>query len=115
MAHVNKKARVLPAAPTGGKGTGAKRGSRYDSSLGLLTKKFVALIEATTDGVLDLNTAAAQLNVQKRRVYDITNVLVGIGIIQKETKVSCCVYFVDWLRYIGFPYWLFNFNERCIC
>lgn len=60
--------------------------SRYDSSLGLLTKKFVALLQAAEDGVLDLNTAASQLNVQKRRIYDITNVLEGIGLIEKRNK-----------------------------
>jgi len=35
---------------------------------------------------LDLNSAAKDLNVQKRRIYDITNVLEGIGLIQKEGK-----------------------------
>eukprot|EP00511_Aplanochytrium_stocchinoi_P000699 CAMPEP_0204828458 /NCGR_PEP_ID=MMETSP1346-20131115/6226_1 /ASSEMBLY_ACC=CAM_ASM_000771 /TAXON_ID=215587 /ORGANISM="Aplanochytrium stocchinoi, Strain GSBS06" /LENGTH=416 /DNA_ID=CAMNT_0051957541 /DNA_START=58 /DNA_END=1308 /DNA_ORIENTATION=- len=64
----------------------SKKASRYDSSLGLLTKKFMALIKDTSDGVVDLNVAAEQLQVQKRRVYDITNVLEGIGMIQKETK-----------------------------
>lgn len=37
---------------------------RYDSSLGLLTKKFVGLVEAAPDGVLDLNKAAEALNVR---------------------------------------------------
>ena len=37
---------------------------RYDSSLGLLTKKFVALVEGAPDGVLDLNKAAESLNVR---------------------------------------------------
>ena len=36
---------------------------RYDSSLGLLTKKFLALVEAAPDGVLDLNKAAESLSV----------------------------------------------------
>ena len=126
-------------------------GNRYDSSLGLLTKKFVQLVEAAPDGVLDLNKAAESLNVclslrtdpthititttsigmcpttfesclphwvqqphwdaakpvskkhqlcqnaglmpnfvlvqvQKRRIYDITNVLEGIGLIEKKSK-----------------------------
>ena len=46
--------------------------SRYDSSLGLLTKKFVQILKASPDNSLDLNRAASELGVQKRRIYDIT-------------------------------------------
>lgn len=88
--------------------------SRFDSSLGLLTKKFVYLlkqaaqsnegdsdscessggttginkanIRGSSDCTLDLNAAARELQVQKRRIYDITNVLEGIGLIEKRTK-----------------------------
>ena len=70
-----------PRPPVPGSG-----GCRYDSSLGLLTKKFVALVDAAPDGVLDLNRAAEALCVQKRRIYDITNVLEGIGLIDKKGK-----------------------------
>lgn len=59
---------------------------RYDSSLSLLTKKFVSLIEQAEQGTIDLNRAAESLNVQKRRIYDITNVLEGIGLIEKKSK-----------------------------
>ncbi|GAB2274566.1 hypothetical protein Dimus_009334 [Dionaea muscipula] len=59
---------------------------RYDSSLGLLTKKFINLIKHAEDGILDLNRAADTLAVQKRRIYDITNVLEGIGLIEKKLK-----------------------------
>ncbi|KAL3514759.1 hypothetical protein ACH5RR_027476 [Cinchona calisaya] len=59
---------------------------RYDSSLGLLTKKFINLILQAENGSLDLNKAADRLEVQKRRIYDITNVLEGIGLIEKTTK-----------------------------
>ena len=60
--------------------------SRYDSSLGLLTKKFVQLLIGSPGNVLDLNTAATELGVQKRRIYDITNVLEGIKLVQKQSK-----------------------------
>ncbi|CAI9768585.1 unnamed protein product [Fraxinus pennsylvanica] len=60
--------------------------SRYDNSLGLLTKKFINLIKHAEDGILDLNKAADRLEVQKRRIYDITNVLEGIGLIEKKIK-----------------------------
>lgn len=59
---------------------------RYDSSLGLLTRKFVDLLKEADQGVLDLNIAATKLSVQKRRIYDITNVLEGIGLIEKKSK-----------------------------
>ncbi|KAK8550772.1 hypothetical protein V6N12_039461 [Hibiscus sabdariffa] len=59
---------------------------RYDSSLGLLTKKFINLIKQAEDGIIDLNKAAGTLEVQKRRIYDITNVLEGIGLIEKKLK-----------------------------
>ena len=60
--------------------------SRYDSSLGLLTKKFVSLLVASPTNALDLNIAASELGVQKRRIYDITNVLEGIQLVQKQGK-----------------------------
>ncbi|XP_008677112.1 transcription factor E2F3 isoform X1 [Zea mays] len=59
---------------------------RYDNSLGLLTKKFINLLKQAPDGILDLNNAAEVLEVQKRRIYDITNVLEGIGLIEKTLK-----------------------------
>ncbi|MBN3297703.1 E2F2 factor, partial [Amia calva] len=60
--------------------------TRYDTSLGLLTKKFVGLLSESADGVLDLNWAAEVLEVQKRRIYDITNVLEGVQLIRKKSK-----------------------------
>ena len=46
-----------------GVGAAAAQNCRYDSSLGLLTKKFVGLVENATNGVLDLNKAADSLQV----------------------------------------------------
>ncbi|TYI58711.1 hypothetical protein E1A91_D11G380100v1, partial [Gossypium mustelinum] len=47
---------------------------------------FVSLMKHAEDGILDLNKAAETLEVQKRRIYDITNVLEGIGLIEKKFK-----------------------------
>jgi hypothetical protein len=75
------------AAAGGGTPTTSTPGaSRYDSSLGLLTKKFVQLLKETPTNTVDLNNAATALSVQKRRIYDITNVLEGINLIQKTSK-----------------------------
>ncbi|CAG9585687.1 unnamed protein product [Danaus chrysippus] len=62
---------------------------RYEKSLGLLTTRFVSLLKKAKDGVLDLKIATDLLAVrQKRRIYDITNVLEGIGLIEKRSKNS---------------------------
>lgn len=67
--------------------------SRYDSSLGLLAKRFVNLLRGYPGEKMDLNLAVQELGVQKRRIYDITNVLEGIGLIYKEGKNH-----VAWIR-----------------
>ncbi|XP_074211079.1 transcription factor E2F5 isoform X6 [Camelus bactrianus] len=75
-----------PPQPLGGGGGGS---SRHEKSLGLLTTKFVSLLQEAKDGVLDLKAAADTLAVrQKRRIYDITNVLEGIDLIEKKSKNS---------------------------
>ncbi|KAJ1385790.1 Winged helix-like DNA-binding domain superfamily [Sesbania bispinosa] len=87
---VSKEGRSCPPTPISNAGSPSPltpAGScRYDSSLGLLTKKFINLVKHAEDGILDLNKAAETLEVQKRRIYDITNVLEGIGLIEKKLK-----------------------------
>ncbi|XP_050369080.1 transcription factor E2FB [Argentina anserina] len=89
LSNLNKSGPQTPASnvgsPSGGNQTPAGT-CRFDSSLGLLTKKFINLIKHAEDGILDLNKAADTLEVQKRRIYDITNVLEGIGLIEKKLK-----------------------------
>ena len=61
--------------------------ARIENSLGELTRKFIELVRSSNDKLrVDLNEASAKLNVQKRRIYDITNVLEGIGLIEKTEK-----------------------------
>uniref|UniRef100_A0A914I7R7 E2F/DP family winged-helix DNA-binding domain-containing protein n=1 Tax=Globodera rostochiensis TaxID=31243 RepID=A0A914I7R7_GLORO len=60
--------------------------SRQDSSLLRLTQRFLDL--QTKAGILNLNEAAQLLGVQKRRLYDITNVLEGIDLVEKVGKNS---------------------------
>ena len=56
------------------------------SSLGLLTQRFLDLLTTEGQKYVNLNSAANSLGVQKRRIYDITNVLEGIGLIEKTSK-----------------------------
>ncbi|XP_015280959.1 PREDICTED: transcription factor E2F5 isoform X2 [Gekko japonicus] len=80
---------VEGAAAGAGGGGGSSSSSRHEKSLGLLTTKFVSLLQEAKDGVLDLKAAADTLAVrQKRRIYDITNVLEGIDLIEKKSKNS---------------------------
>ncbi|XP_053124705.1 transcription factor E2F2 [Hemicordylus capensis] len=80
------KGRPLPHIPSPKTPKSPGEKTRYDTSLGLLTKKFIHLLSESEDGVLDLNRAAEVLDVQKRRIYDITNVLEGIQLIRKKSK-----------------------------
>ena len=59
---------------------------RFDNSLMLLTKRFIDIIQNAPGGIVDLNTAAKDLDVKKRRIYDITNVLEGVKLIKKKSK-----------------------------
>ncbi|KAL2323027.1 hypothetical protein Fmac_027406 [Flemingia macrophylla] len=89
-AKASKDGRSCPPTPISNTGSPSPltpaSSCRYDSSLGLLTKKFINLVKHAEDGILDLNKAAETLEVQKRRIYDITNVLEGIGLIEKKLK-----------------------------
>ncbi|XP_063079834.1 transcription factor E2F2 isoform X2 [Engraulis encrasicolus] len=67
------------------KNTGEGESTRYDVSLSRLTHLFMRLLSASPDGVLDLNDAARHLGTRKRRVYDITNVLDGINLVEKKS------------------------------
>ena len=44
------------------------------------------LVKEAKGYYLDLNEASEQLGVQKRRIYDITNVLEGINLMKKMMK-----------------------------
>lgn len=63
-----------------------KTKSRQDNSLSVLTKRFVSKIKKSQNQTIDLNETVKELQVQKRRIYDITNVLEGIGYIEKIHK-----------------------------
>lgn len=57
-----------------------------ETTLTHLTKRFVKLLNTSSERVINLNEASSRLSVAKRRIYDITNVLEGIGLLQKTSK-----------------------------
>lgn len=61
-----------------------KKPFRHEVSLQFLTRRFLELL-VNCDGSLDLRQAADRLQTRKRRVYDVTNVLQGLNLIQKES------------------------------
>ena len=70
----------LPQAPT----KISKKVS--DSSLYELSKRFIRVIRDSPDQTTDLQLVSELLGVPKRRIYDITNVLEGVGVIRKIHK-----------------------------
>jgi hypothetical protein len=68
------------------KGNKESARGRQDNSLSVLTKKFIELIKNSENMTIDLNVAVDILKVQKRRIYDITNVLEGISYVEKIQK-----------------------------
>ncbi|EGD75839.1 hypothetical protein PTSG_07957 [Salpingoeca rosetta] len=75
---------VSPSSSVQGRG-------RTSKSLVLLTRRFMELMHKD-GGTIDLKTAHTRLKVkQKRRIYDIVNVLEGVGLITKPSK-----YVVAW-------------------
>ena len=71
----NKERKVVEEKVKGE--TISETGRRTDNSLTELTKRFVDLIQLSLDKSVDLNEASILLDVKKRRLYDITNVLEG--------------------------------------
>jgi hypothetical protein len=54
-----------------------KSRQRQENSLGELTKNFINYIKDQGGREININEVVKELNVKKRRIYDITNVLEG--------------------------------------
>lgn len=79
--------RHLPAPHSGKDGPTMTSVSTGESTLSCLTEKFIELLHHSSrmgDAELDLNTVVREMGIQKRRLYDITNVLEGVGLITKD-------------------------------
>ena len=66
---------------------------RQENSLGELTKNFINYIRKSGRNTVNINELVKELKVKKRRIYDITNVLEGIGYVQKHAKNE-----ISWIR-----------------
>ena len=79
---INKIEKTLPEEENEFK----KEDSCQENSLGQLTKNFINYIKTTGKKSININDLVNELQVKKRRIYDITNVLQGIGYLQKSGK-----------------------------
>ncbi|KAF1765836.1 hypothetical protein GCK72_005789 [Caenorhabditis remanei] len=64
--------------------SGSKEVFRSQQSLGLITQRFMSL--RAKNETMNLNDVAKELSIPKRRVYDVVNVLEGLGYVQKVEK-----------------------------
>lgn len=84
----NSKKQRLPAPPADDD-LDASGSKRLEKSLAMMTVNVVDLLKKAPKGILNLGEATKILEVrQKRRIYDVTNVLEGIGLIEKHGKNS---------------------------
>ncbi|CAH9140325.1 unnamed protein product [Cuscuta epithymum] len=60
--------------------------SRKQKSLGLLCSNFLSLYNREGVETIGLDDAATQLGVERRRIYDIVNVLESVGVLARKAK-----------------------------
>ncbi|KAG5234109.1 hypothetical protein OIU76_000628 [Salix suchowensis] len=60
--------------------------SRKQKSLGLLCTNFLTLYNRDDIDVIGLDEAASKLGVERRRIYDIVNVLESVGVLARKAK-----------------------------
>jgi transcription factor E2F7/8 len=80
-----------PATQERGSGGGAASGrgegySRKAKSLSLLAESFMATFGTAPGTTVNVDASAAYLGVQRRRIYDVVNVLESVHVMTKQHK-----------------------------
>ncbi|WOK93528.1 E2F transcription factor-like E2FE isoform X1 [Canna indica] len=71
---------------------------RKQKSLGVLCSNFVSLYDRDDVELVGLDYAARRLGVERRRIYDIVNVLESVGVLARKAKNK-----YSWIGFSGIP------------
>ncbi|KMZ61146.1 hypothetical protein ZOSMA_54G00770 [Zostera marina] len=81
--------------------------SRKQKSLGLLCTKFLGLYNREGVECVSLDEAASRLGVERRRIYDIVNVVESVGVLSRKAKNR-----YSWIGFKGIPKALASLKEE---
>ncbi|KAJ3694662.1 hypothetical protein LUZ60_000039 [Juncus effusus] len=83
--------------------------SRKSKSLSILCTNFMSLYNRDDVDAIGLDDAAKRLGVERRRIYDIVNVLESVGVLARKGKNQ-----YNWIGYQGIPKALQNLKDEPI-
>ncbi|XP_057479508.1 E2F transcription factor-like E2FE isoform X2 [Actinidia eriantha] len=98
---------AMPSSETKESGSRHFPYCRKEKSLGLLCTNFLGLYNKDDVETIGLDDAATRLGVERRRIYDIVNVLESVGILARKAKNR-----YSWKGFGGIPQALENLKEE---